>query len=103
MNRISNASYTIGDETFHTEKNDGENTLHSGTNNWSFRTWDVTKFTRDSITFSILDKSNSSQGMTGDVYSKVTYSVKDSVWKITMEATSPQALTRAYHDPFSSD
>uniref|UniRef100_A0A8H7KCE3 Aldose 1-epimerase n=1 Tax=Bionectria ochroleuca TaxID=29856 RepID=A0A8H7KCE3_BIOOC len=93
VNRISNASYTIGDETFHTEKNDGENTLHSGTNNWSFRTWDVTKFTKDSITFSILDKSNSSQGMIGDVYSKVTYSVKDSVWKITMEATSPQALT----------
>ncbi|KAK7222708.1 hypothetical protein V2G26_010711 [Clonostachys chloroleuca] len=93
VNRISNASYTIGDETFHTEKNDGENTLHSGTNNWSFRTWDVTRFTKDSITFSILDKSNSSQGMIGDVYSKVTYSVKDSVWKITMEATSPQALT----------
>jgi hypothetical protein len=38
--------------------------------------------------------------MIGDVYSKVTYSVKDSVWKITMEATSPQALTRAYHDLF---
>jgi aldose 1-epimerase len=79
-----------------TQANDGANTLHSGTNNWSFRVWNVTEVTDDSITFSIHDPSESSIGMVGDVDAKVTYSVSDSIWKIKMEATSPQALTRTY-------
>lgn len=94
MNRIGNAKYSIGNEAFVTEKNDGNNTLHSGTNNWSFREWDVTAFTDDSITFAIHDASNSSLGMLGDVDAAVTYSVKDSTWKIEMEASSPEAKTR---------
>jgi aldose 1-epimerase len=93
VNRIGNGAYQIGDRTYETEKNDGENTLHSGTNNWSFRTWEVDEFTEDSITFSILDKSNSSKGMVGDVDAKVTYSVEGSTWNIRMEAASPQAKT----------
>jgi aldose 1-epimerase len=93
VNRIGHGQYTIGNTTFLTEKNDGDNTLHSGTNNWSFRDWEVTDFTEDSITFAIHDASNSSQGMIGDVDASVTYSVSDSTWKITMEATSPDALT----------
>jgi aldose 1-epimerase len=79
--------------TYYTEKNDGNNTLHSGTNNWSFRTWDVTAYSKDSITFSILDKSNSSIGMLGDVYAKVTYSVDGNTWRIKMEGKSPQRRT----------
>ncbi|KAL8285722.1 hypothetical protein RB597_002680 [Gaeumannomyces tritici] len=94
VNRIGGANYTIDGRVFQTEKNDGANTLHSGTNNWSFRFWDVSAFTHDSITFSILDKSNSSQGMPGDVRASVTYSVGDGgVWNICMEAASPQAKT----------
>lgn len=97
MNRIGGAQYSIGRKTFETEDNDGGNTLHSGTNNWSFRFWEVKKFTENSITFSIKDKSKSSQGMVGDVYSSVTYSVEGSTWNIKMEATSPQAKTRRSH------
>jgi aldose 1-epimerase len=93
VNRIGNAQYSICNKTFETEANDGANTLHSGTNNWSFRFWNVTDATEDSITFAITDPSESSQGMVGDVYAKVTYSVAGSTWKISMEATSPQALT----------
>ncbi|KFA69512.1 hypothetical protein S40285_05676 [Stachybotrys chlorohalonatus IBT 40285] len=93
VNRIGNGEYTIGGQTYHTELNDGTNTLHSGTNNWSFRAWTVSKFTKDSITFSIRDASNSSQGLFGDVYSHVTYSVKGSTWNIKIEATSPQVAT----------
>jgi aldose 1-epimerase len=98
VNRIGNATYTIDGKTFVTEKNDGGNTLHSGTNNWSFRTWSVSQVKSDSITFSILDKSNSSLGMIGDVRSKVTYTVTDKTLKIKMDATSPQAKTRALLD-----
>ncbi|KAK4120619.1 galactose mutarotase-like protein [Parathielavia appendiculata] len=87
-NRIGKGQYKIDGVTYNTEKNDGENTLHSGTNNWSFRFWNVTAFSSDSITFSILDKSNSSLGMLGDVKSSVTYSVSKSTWKIKMTAKS---------------
>jgi aldose 1-epimerase len=80
--------------TYHTELNDGNNTLHSGTNNWSYRTWNVTDLNATSITFSITDSSNSSQNMLGNVFSKVTYSVDNSTWNIKMEATSSQHKTR---------
>lgn len=94
VNRIGHARYSIGNQTFETEKNDGNNTLHSGTNNWSFREWDVAALTDDSVTFAIRDASNSSLGMLGDVDASVTYSVADGAWKIKMEATSPDAKTR---------
>ena len=94
MNRIGHARYTIENKTFNTEKNDGDNTLHSGTNNWSFRDFEVIEHTEDSVTFSILDESESSKGMVGDVEAKITYSVAEGTWKISMEAESPDALTR---------
>ncbi|KAI9897851.1 hypothetical protein N3K66_007707 [Trichothecium roseum] len=93
VNRIGHARYAIGNQTFATEKNDGENTLHSGTNNWSFREWDVAALADDSVTFHIRDASNSSLGMLGDVDASVTYSVADGTWRIKMEATSPDAKT----------
>lgn len=99
VNRIGNGKYTLDNVTHTTEKNDGSNTLHSGTNNWSYRTWDVTSATEDSITFAIHDASNSSQGMIGLVEAQVTYSVSDSTWKIKMEATSPEERTRTVYQP----
>ncbi|KAK4237116.1 galactose mutarotase-like domain-containing protein [Achaetomium macrosporum] len=113
-NRIGNAQYTIDGVTYHTEKNDGDNTLHSGTNNWSYRFWNVTGFSSDSITFSILDASNSSVGMLGRVEASVTYSVTKSKWHIKMKAKSldqktPLLLTQhtyfnldAYRNPATS-
>lgn len=96
VNRIGWGNYTIGRKQYFTEQNDGNNTLHVGTNNWSFRDWDVTDVTETSITFSIHDASNSSLGLLGDVDSSVTYSVEDSTWKISMEATSPERKTRRF-------
>lgn len=93
VNRIGHATYKIDNTTFHTEVNDGNNTLHSGTNNWSYRFWNVTALTADSITFNISDPSNSSLGMIGQVYASVTYSVANSTWKILMQAISPEAKT----------
>lgn len=92
-NRIGKATYTIDGVVYKTQDNDGGNTLHSGTNNWSFRVWNVTAVTADSITFSIHDPSNSSLGMIGDVDSTVTYSVANNKWNIKIEASSPQAKT----------
>lgn len=113
-NRIGNGEYTLDGVTYKTEQNDGNNTLHSGTNNWSYRFWDVTAFSDDSITFSILDESESSQGLPGRVESSVTYSVSKNKWNIKMTAKSldqktPILLTQhtyfnldAYRNPSTS-
>ncbi|KAF1947715.1 aldose 1-epimerase [Clathrospora elynae] len=93
VNRIGNGQYSIGETVYHTEKNDGPNTLHSGTNNWSYRVWNVSAVTNSSITFSISDASNSSLGMIGRVDASVTYSVSKNKWSISMDATSPEAKT----------
>lgn len=93
-NRIGKATYTIDGKVFKTQDNDGGNTLHSGTNNWSFRTWNVAAVSADSITFSITDASNSSLGMIGTVHANVTYSVAGGKWNIKMLADSPEAKTR---------
>jgi aldose 1-epimerase len=103
VNRISNAQYTIDGVTYHTEKNDGKNTLHSGTKNWSYRVWSVTALSDSSITFSLADTANSSMGMPGLVNANVTYSVTDSKWNINMVATAPQARTREYTMAFCSN
>ncbi|KAI1633817.1 galactose mutarotase-like domain-containing protein [Biscogniauxia mediterranea] len=93
VNRIGHGKYTIDNITYTTELNDGTNTLHSGTNNWSYRTWNVTARTEDSITFAVRDASNSSLGMLGLVETNVTYSVSNTTWKIKMEASSPDVKT----------
>jgi aldose 1-epimerase len=98
VNRIGHGQYTLDNVTYHTEQNDGNNTLHSGTNNWSYRTWNVTALTDSSITFSISDASNSSLGMLGRVDAKVTYSVSNDTWSIKMDATSPDRRTRTWRE-----
>jgi aldose 1-epimerase len=96
VNRIGKAQYTLDNVTYHTQDNDGGNTLHSGTNNWSFRFWNVTAVTSDSITFSISDATNSSLNLFGRVDASVTYSVTNSTWKIKMTAVSPELRTRTF-------
>lgn len=92
-NRIGNGQFTLDGITYHTPQNDGNNTLHSGPNNWSFRVWNVTRVTGDSITFSIYDPANST-GMPGHVEANVTYTLRAKEWKIKIEATSPDTRTR---------
>lgn len=96
VNRIGNAQYTIDNVTYHTQGNNGPNnvnTLHSGTNNWSYRFWNATKVSHSSITFSLCDASNSSLGMIGDVTASVTYSVSKNKWRIVMNALSVDQKT----------
>ncbi|KAK3368340.1 galactose mutarotase-like protein [Podospora didyma] len=105
-NRIGKAQFTIDGKTFRTQKNDGQNTLHSGTNNWSYRTWNVTAVANDSITFSIVDNEGESTGMPGRVNTNVTYSVVNGTWSIRMVATAPETKTPlmlTHHTYFNLD
>ncbi|KAF2191139.1 aldose 1-epimerase [Zopfia rhizophila CBS 207.26] len=91
-NRIGGGKFKIDNVTYTTPLNDGPNTLHSGLNNWSFRTWNVTNVTNSSITFSILDPANST-GMPGRVEASVTYSLEKNKWNIKMDAVSLDTKT----------
>lgn len=93
VSRIGNATYVLDNVTYHTQKNDGNNTLHSGTNNWSYRFWNVTAVGKDAITFSIYDKAFSEQGMPGDVTANVTYTLTKNRIGIEMWAVA-DARTR---------
>lgn len=92
-NRIGNGQFTLDGITYHTPQNDGNNTLHSGPNNWSYRFWNVTGLTYNSITFSIYDPANST-GMPGHVEANVTYTLEAKTWKIKINAISPDVRTR---------
>lgn len=94
-NRIGNATFTVDGVTYHTEQNDGSNTLHSGTNGWGFRHWNVTAVSTSSITFSIVDP-DMSTNMPGTVYGKVTYTLSKKKWSIKIAATSPEKKTRMF-------
>ncbi|PUU72764.1 galactose mutarotase-like domain-containing protein [Tuber borchii] len=87
--RIGNGQYTIDGVTYSTEKNNGNNTLHSGNNGWGFRTFEVVALTEASITFHIRDASNSSIGMLGDVDGYISYTLTPKSWKVKMSATAP--------------
>ena len=94
VNRIGKGTYKLNGTTYHTEKNDGQNTLHGGTHNWSYRFWNVTALTNSSITFSIDDATNSSAGFPGSVLANVTYSLTNGTWHISMSAIAPDTATR---------
>jgi aldose 1-epimerase len=91
-NRIGNGTFKIDNVTYHTEKNDGPNTLHSGPNNWSYRFWTVKNASTSAITFHLSDPANST-GMPGRVEVDVTYSLSKNRWNIQMDATSPDTKT----------
>ncbi|KAF2712082.1 galactose mutarotase-like protein [Pleomassaria siparia CBS 279.74] len=92
VNRIGNGTFSIDNVTYHTVQNDGPNTLHSGPDNWSFRVWNVTDVTKDSITYSIYDPAFSTN-MPGRVEATVKYILSKNRWTIVMDAISPEAKT----------
>jgi aldose 1-epimerase len=92
VNRIGKGTFSIDNVTYHTELNDGPNTLHSGTHNWSYRFWNVTAVTNSSITFSIYDDAKLT-GMPSSSAAVVTYSLSKNKWSITMNAKSFERKT----------
>ncbi|KAI0972963.1 aldose 1-epimerase [Xylaria arbuscula] len=106
VNRLGHGTYTIDNTTYLTDQNDGNNTLHSGTNNWSYRSWNATAATNNSITFTVRDEPFSSKGMPGLVLGNVTYSVNGGKLSIKMDAVSPQVKTPlmlTHHTYFNLD
>ena len=96
-NRIGKAMFEYGGVQYHLEKNNGNNNLHSGTDFWSFRIWNVKETTENSITFS-LHSPDGDQGYPGtvDVDVKYTLTENNSIvidYHATTDADTPINMT----------
>lgn len=75
-NRIGNATFTLNGTTYELEKNNGENSLHGGTNGVYNKVWDVEDASNTAITLAYTSPDGEA-GYPGTVIMKVTYSLTD--------------------------
>ena len=73
-NRIGKATFTLNGTTYQLEKNDGENSLHGGTNGVYNKVWDVKTVSQDAITLEYVS-ADGEAGYPGNVTMQVTYKV----------------------------
>lgn len=100
--RIAGGSFTIGKETYQTEKNDGENTLNGGVMGTDKRPWKV-MFQTDSTLQLQLVLPDGDGGFPGKRVIQVTYSVAGNGFMVLTRAFSsaPTPLTLAWQPYFN--
>lgn len=75
-NRIGKASFSLNGITYHLDKNNNGNNLHSGLDYYSFRLWKVKEIHENSIVFA-LHSPDGDQGYPGAVDVEVKYVLSD--------------------------
>ncbi len=75
-NRIGNARFTLHGKEYQLDKNNNGNNLHSGTDYYHYRMWQVKETTENSITFS-LHSPDGDQGFPGNFDVDVTYTLTE--------------------------
>ena len=75
-NRIANASFQLGETAYKLEPNNNGNNLHSGSNSYAFRMWNVLEHTENSLSLT-LESPNGDQGFPGKAKIRVTYTLEN--------------------------
>lgn len=75
-NRIGNATFKLGGNTYQLEKNNDKNMLHGGKNGVYDKVWDVKSASENSITLAYLSPDGEA-GFPGNVNMKVTYTLNN--------------------------
>ncbi|MDF2515237.1 MAG: galactose mutarotase [Sphingobacterium sp.] len=75
-NRIGKAAFTLNGQSYSLEKNDGENSLHGGTNGVYNKVWEVVNNTATAITLAYTSPDKEA-GYPGTVRMEVTYTLED--------------------------
>lgn len=75
-NRIANASFSMNGVVYQMEKNENENNLHSGSNGFERRMWEVSEAENDHITFALISP-DGDQGFPGEFKVSVTYTLTE--------------------------
>lgn len=87
-NRIEDSAFTLEGTKYKVEANDGEHNLHSGSDRYNTRVWDVVFHNEYSITFS-LTSPHLDQGFSGELKMKVLYELtEDNVLEISYKGQS---------------
>lgn len=93
-NRIGDASFSLNGALYELEVNDGKNNLHSGSDGYMFRLWDVVAsgVTEDSAYVTLtLESPHMDQGFPGNVNFTLTYFLNEkSEVGLTYQATTDQ-------------
>ncbi|MER7488145.1 aldose epimerase family protein [Streptomyces sp. NPDC126497] len=93
-NRIDQGRFTLDGQQYQLSVNDGENSLHGGSQGFDKRVWDVEPFTRGSdVGLHLYHTSvDGEMGYPGTLRAKVTYTLtRDGDWRIDYEATTDKA------------
>lgn len=104
-NRIGGAVITIQDKTYELEKNDNGNNLHSGTNYYNKRIWNVGEKTDSKIEF-VLHSPDGDQGYPGTLDMHVTYELtEDNELRLIYDAVPDQdtIINMTNHSYFNLD
>jgi aldose 1-epimerase len=89
-NRIANAQFTIGEETYQLPVNNGEACLHSGPDSWYRKVWDYEQ--NGNSTVFTLESPDGEFGFPGNKKVKVTYMLtENNELKIDYEVTTDKA------------
>ncbi len=96
-NRITDASFEIGTETFQLTANDGTNNLHGGPEGFEAKLWRVTQ--EDQALILRLNSPDGDQGFPGQVDVTLRVTVNDMTLRLEMEAitTRPTPLNMTWH------
>lgn len=73
-NRIANAKFTLGEETYELEKNDGRNSLHGGSKGYFSVMWDGKQLSDSTVELSYLSKDGEAN-FPGNLDIKVLYTI----------------------------
>lgn len=104
-NRIGGAVITIQDKTYELEKNDNGNNLHSGTNYYNKRIWNVGEKTDSKIEL-VLHSPDGDQGYPGTLDMHVTYELtEDNELRLIYDAVPDQdtIINMTNHSYFNLD
>lgn len=75
-NRLKDASFSIGNQTYHLAANENSNNLHSGPDCYHTRLWDVAEITESSIKLHLFSP-DGDQGFPGNADIYVTYQLDE--------------------------
>ncbi|AYL35914.1 aldose epimerase family protein [Streptomyces sp. PDY-4] len=93
-NRVGKGRFTLDGTPYQLSVNDGENSLHGGSQGFDKRVWDVEPFTRGSdvglhLYYTSVD---GEMGYPGTLRTKVTYTLtRNGGWRVDYEATTDRA------------
>lgn len=90
-NRIAGASFMLSGKTYQLVKNNGENSIHGGTDYYSQRIWDTeVEEMRNRVTFKLFSP-DGDQNYPGNLWIKVTYTLtEDNELKLRYRAKTDQ-------------